>query len=399
MSSIQECVKENDVTFLKFRISPGMCSQKDLDLGLMQAAKLGFVDCVKCLLEAGADINYTNMSCYTPLLTAVKFNKVSVVRLLLENKADPNFRSGLNMTSLLIAAQWGYSDIVDLLLKYRASILSRDVEGNTALILSSRNGHYMAMRSLLDAGCDVNATNNEGCTSLHYACHKARGYQMLLDAGANPDIADKDSVTPLLMAASEGFDKVVKALVEAKCNVNIPNESVKRTALHILSFKGHTESIDYLVYGGANIDACDTYNRSPLWYAIQNKKVNVVRLLLKAYSHVDTFQCPGKSSEDCPAKLAFEQKQFDIIKFFLLTGYDHDHVRECILADEHSDWLKSNPEYEHWLEFGSSAQTLKQLCRKWIRHYLGRQFYHHLQFLSIPEVMKNYLFLEELHDH
>lgn len=358
----------------------------------------GYTDCVQCLLNAGADKHYVNQSTYTPLLTAVSNNKYATVKVLLENKTDPNFIHGFHMSPLHIAASRGYENIVDILIEHGTSVHSREVEGNTPLILSAKNGHYIVMKALLKAGCDVNAANYRGCTSLHYACYKARGFQVLLDAGADPNARDDDNITPLLMAASEGFDVVVKALVKSKCDVNIPNDSVKRTALHLLSYKGHTESINALVYGGAKIDACDIYNRTPLWYAIQNKKTDVVRLLLKSYSHVDTFQCQaGSSEDDCPTQLAFKQKQLNIVKYFILTGYDHCHVRECLQSDEHADWLKNDEDFSDWLEFGSSAQTLKQLCRKWIRHHLGRQFYHHLQLLPVPEVMRKYLYLEELH--
>lgn len=362
----------------------------------------GYSECVQCLLDAGADKNYMNQSNNSPLYSAVQNNKEGVVKVLLENKTDVNSISGLqHLSPLHIAAMRGYTGIADMLIEHGASVYSRDYEGNTPLILSAKGGHYLIINSLLKAGCDVNAANYEGVTSLHYACHKARGYQTLLDAGADPDARDKDNITPLLMAASEGLDNVVKALVEAKCDVNIPNNSVKRTALHLLSYKGHSESINALVYGGAEIDVSDIYNRTPLWYAIQNKKTEVVRLLLKSYSHVDTFQCQA-TEENCPAKLAFETQQFDVIKLFMLSGYDHAHVRQCLQSDEYADWIKSlqaNDEVAHWLDFGFSAQTLKQLCRKWIRHHLGRQFYHHLQFLPIPDVMKKYLHLEELHYH
>ncbi|WAR07590.1 ANR17-like protein [Mya arenaria] len=401
MSSISEQVASNNVWMVKHLVSmPGTVSRKELNHALLQAAKLGFAECAKALLEGGAEGDFVNTAGNTPLITAVKHNKPEVVKVLLEGGCAKNFRGELSVFPLHVAAQNGYSRCVDLLIQAGVAVDARNTEGNTPLILAAIGGHYIAIQSLISGGCDINAANNEGITALHYTCYKARGFQVLLDAGANPDARDKDNITPILMAASEGFDGVVKALVEANCDVNIPNNSVKRTALHLLSFKGHPNCINSLVYGGADINAPDIYNRTPLWYAIQNKKIEVVRLLLKAYSHVDTFQCPATStSEDCPARLAFDLKLFDVIKFFILTGYDQCHVRECLQRGEFSDWLKTNVEFLHWSEFGSSAQTLKQLCRKWIRHHLGRQFYHHLQFLPLPEMMRNYLYIEELHDH
>lgn len=355
---------------------------------------------MQCLIDAGADKEFVTSSNSTPLLTAIQNKKPQVVRLLLESGCSVNFRAGTQSAPLHVAARSGNTDIVDLLIESGASVNTKDSVGNTPLILSALNSQYGVMKSLIKAGCDINMANNEGLTALHYACHKARGFQQLLDAGADPDVRDKSNITPLFMAATEGFDGVVKALVERKCDVNIANDSVKRTALHILAYKGHSECINSLVFGGADINACDIYNRTPLWYAIKNKKIEVVRLLLKSYSHVDTFQCAAEAtSEDCPAHLTFHLNLFEVVKFLMLTGYDQCHVRHCLQSNEHSDWLQSNKDFDHWLTFGSGAQTLKQLCRKWIRHHLGKQFYHHLQVLPLPDMLKDYLYLEELHDH
>lgn len=401
MANIQDAVNSNNSRMLQLLVSvPGTYNPKDLHHGLFQAAKLGFQCCVLCLLQAGADINFVNGTNNTPLLIAVKNNKTDVVRTLLQKQCDSNLRGGLKTAAINIAARNGNADIVQLLVEHGAVIDSRDGDKNTPLILASMYGHYIVMKYLISSGCNINAVNNDGCTALHYACHKARGFQLLLDAGANPDITNNDSMTALMMAASEGFDGVVKALVEAKCDVNIPNNSVKKTALHILSFKGHAESIATLIDGGANIDVSDRFGKTPLWYAIQNKKVDVVRLLLKSYSCADSFRCSFSSNDDsCPAKLAFKNQMFDVVKFFILTGYDHCHVRECLLNNEFENWLKINKEFCNWVEFGTGTQTLKQLCRRWIRHHLGRQFFHHLQHLPIPDVLKRYLFLEELHEH
>ena len=266
--------------------------------------------------------------------------------------------------------------------------------------MATRHGQCIAMKQLIDAGCDLNVINDQGWSALHYACQKATGYQILLNAGADPDVKDKDNITPIIVAASEGFDGVVRSLVDANCNVNIAVNSVGRTALHILSFKGHSQCINNLVYGGANIDVKDSLNRTPLWYAIKNRKTDVVRLILKSYSHADTFECSTTlPSEDCPAELAFREKLLACVKFFILAGYDYTHVRECLQKKELSYWLDGSDEFSHWLEFASGAQTLKQICRKWIRHHLGTKFFHHLQFLPVPEVIRNYLYLEELHDH
>lgn len=87
--------------------------------------------------------------------------------------------------------------------------------------------------------CDVNAQNSEGWTALHYAAHMAAGVDILLSAGANPNLYNEDGNTPLMLAAIEGFSKVVNKLAKAKCDVNMKDKSdAQKTAMHTIALKG-----------------------------------------------------------------------------------------------------------------------------------------------------------------
>ena len=360
----------------------------------------GHLDCVECLLDAGADKHAVDTLNYTPLHIAVQNNRLDVVQYFVSIKCSLNRRGIGNFTPLHVAANYGYVDILETLIKGGADVDCQDAAGNTPLILTARLRHYSAMKALINAGCDLNKINNEGYTALHYACHKAGGHQILLDAGADPNICDKNNISPLIIAASEGFDAVVKALLAAKCDVNIANDSIKKTALHILAFKGHAEIVDHLIYGGADINLRDALHHTPLWYAIKNKKLDTVRLLLRAYSHVDTYQCGPDVPEDaCPAKLAVTEKMLSVIKLFILTGFDHDHMRNYLKDADLGISMEDTPGFSHWLDHASGAQTLKQICRKWIRHHLGKTFYQDLLSLPVPEVLQDYLSMKELNDH
>ena len=337
---------------------------------------------------------------YTVLHTAVQNNRLNVVEHLINAKCDINRRGLGNFTPLHIAANYGFAEVLEVLIKCGANVDCQDKTGNTPLIVATRTGQHIVMKALINAGCNIDKKNNDGLTALHYACQKARGYQLLLDAGADPNVGDNNNLTPLLMAAAEGFDHVVKALINANCDVNIANDSIKKTALHILAYKGHSETVDDLIYKGADINLCDSLNHTPLWYAIKNNKLEVVRLLLRAYSHVDSYQCSPDIPEDaCPAKLAVSQSMLSVIKLFILTGFDHDHLKNCLKDEDLGVTFEQTPDFSHWLDHVSGAQSLKQICRKWIRHHLGKKFYHDLRLLPIPDVLRDYLFMKELDDH
>lgn len=376
---------------------PQTVNQRDLYLGLIQGAKLGFSECVACILEAGISPDKKDNNGDTPLHLAVKANQLDVVRTLINHNATINLRGSGKSTPLHIAAKFGYEECMKALIENKANVNLKDADGNTPLILTVKYDQYIVTSILVRNGCDLNVKNNKGFTALHYACHKARGFNTLLQAGADPNVKDDENITPLIMAASEGLEKVIKALVEAKCDVNVANTNVGKTALHILAYKGHPDSIFDLIVGGADVNLYDKDLCCPLWYAIKNQRFEVVKLLLRANCEADSYQCASHVPRDCcPTRLAFSLKMINVIKLFILTGYDKNHVIDCLKEDGLKESVSKD--LEHWIEHAHGVLTLKQTCRKWIRHHLGTSFYHDLQCLPVPQAMKDFIFMKELDD-
>ena len=78
----------------------------------------------------------------------------------------------------------------------------QDPDGNNALHSAARNGYYSAAKALIEGGADIDRKRN-GEAPLHMAVRNERGplITLLLQRGANPDIADGDGDTPLHDAA------------------------------------------------------------------------------------------------------------------------------------------------------------------------------------------------------
>ena len=95
--------------------------------------------------------------------------------------------------------------------------------GGIALIPASERGHVEVVRYLLDeTDVDVDHVNNLGWTALLEAVILGNGgpehqaiVRLLLDAGADPELADKDGVTPLAHARARGQAEIAAILVEA----------------------------------------------------------------------------------------------------------------------------------------------------------------------------------------
>ena len=94
--------------------------------------------------------------------------------------------------------------------------------GETALHVAAQRGRLAILRAILQTeGVDVNVVERTGASPLHYACFGAKYarrlpiVQALLEAGADPSAADRDSWTPLYIAIlRDGPIGVVEALLD-----------------------------------------------------------------------------------------------------------------------------------------------------------------------------------------
>ena len=128
--------------------------------------------------------------------------KPQCLRLLLEHGADPNVRDSLGRTVLEIAIIWCMSEVVKLLLLHGANPNSRDAKGRTPLIKAAILGIQDArpmqhklktMMYLLDSGAEIDAQTPDGRTALMYAVGHSRLeiVKFLISSGASLTISDR----------------------------------------------------------------------------------------------------------------------------------------------------------------------------------------------------------------
>jgi hypothetical protein len=103
-----------------------------------------------------------------------------------------------------------------------ADLKSTNRYGGTALIPAAERGHVGTVRTLIEAGVDVDHINNLGWTALLEAVILGNGgrehteiVQLLVQSPARVDLADGDGVTPLRHARNRGFKEIEAILVAA----------------------------------------------------------------------------------------------------------------------------------------------------------------------------------------
>ena len=151
------------------------------------------------------------------LLDASERGNVRDIEQALTDGADANETDAFEMTPLMIAAGAGRAKAVELLLNHGASIdASADLSG-TALMRAASDGNTDVVRILLKRGASVNNLNRFGESALVRAieCGDApvEIVQMLLRAGADPNVRCLDGQTPLSLAMSNGDFAKAKCLI------------------------------------------------------------------------------------------------------------------------------------------------------------------------------------------
>ncbi|RWS16657.1 histone-lysine N-methyltransferase EHMT2-like protein [Dinothrombium tinctorium] len=148
----------------------------------------------------------------------------------------------------------------------------------------SKTGEVDKVLGLLAQGFDPNYTfeENDNETPLHTAA--AAGHlvivHLLIQAGASPNVLNKNMDTPLTLAVINKHPAVVKYLIKAGAAPDIRAED-GMTALHLASKNGSFESVFHIINAGKmNINLQDDGGWTPLVWATEHKHLGIVKLLI-----------------------------------------------------------------------------------------------------------------------
>ncbi|TWS94975.1 ankyrin repeat domain-containing protein [Reyranella sp. CPCC 100927] len=195
-----------------------MANQGDLH----RAAAANDAARVTALLAGGTAIDARDSAGRTALLLATHANAIDAARVLIAAGADVNAKDGIEDTPYLYAAAEGRLEILRLTLAAGADLKSTNRYGGTGLIPAAHHGHPAIVRELLRTKINVDHVNRLGWTALLETIILSDGgavhveiLTLLINAGADVSLADRDGVTPLAHARRRGYREMT-ALLEAK---------------------------------------------------------------------------------------------------------------------------------------------------------------------------------------
>jgi ankyrin repeat protein len=167
------------------------------------------------------------------------------------------------------------------------------------LVDAARKRDKSAVRSLLQQRVNVNTTDVEGMTALHWAAHwnDLETVGVLLKAGANAKAANRYGVTPLHEASTVGNIAIIEALLTAGADPNAPLGEGE-TPLMTAARTGNVAAVKMLVAHGAQVNARETWRGQTalMWAAVENHAA-VAELLLESGADVHvrtvTYEFPN----------------------------------------------------------------------------------------------------------
>jgi ankyrin repeat protein len=170
------------------------------------------------------------------------------------------------------------------------SAASLAAAGSSDLPDAVMNGNKAAVRSLLLKKADVNATQVDGTTALHWAVRgdDLETADLLIKAGAKVTAANREGIMPMELAALNGSAAMIERLIKAGADPNATLSKFGDTALMFTARTGKTDAIKVLLDHGAQVNAVETWGgTTPLMWATSERHLDTVKLLIASKADVN----------------------------------------------------------------------------------------------------------------
>lgn len=236
---------------------------------------------------------------------------------------------------------------LDRALAKGADVNATQADGMTALHWSVRHASRESVRKLLNAGADAKCSTRYGITPLMLACLNGdvESAKLLLAAGANANDVQASGETVLMTAAKVGSVELVRLLVERGAGVNA-TERNDQTALMWGAHEGHADVVSELLKSGANRDQSLDSGFSAFFFAARQGHRDVLEVLLDDGADVQAVMKPQNTQGRAPRKgmsalmLALESGHFELALWLVDRGADPNDVRSGFSPLHAISWVR-----------------------------------------------------------
>ncbi len=273
------------------------------------AAYKGNTDIVEYLLKNGAKTDLTDDKGNTIITFAAAAGQqnTKVYDLIIEADKAQIFKTNPDgANALLLAAPYDTDlEVVKYFESKGLSVKSTDANGNGIFNYVARTGNTKLMDKLIEKG--VKGTDQAFIFTAYSTRGKANtvdAYEYLVNVGLNPNVANKEGITPLHIVAARSKDiKVVTYLLEKGLDVNAKDGEENTPFINAAS-RNNLEALKLLASKVKDINKSNKKGETALALAVKNNTKDVVSFLIEK-----------------GADLKFKDQKGNNIVYYLLEGY------------------------------------------------------------------------------
>ena len=288
-------------------------------------------DNANALLENIDDID-VNTQCFdgeTLLHCAVESNSINCVKALLEHGADPNLQTTTFMEPPLhIAIQNGNADICDALIEGHADIEVANAEGESAIFIAIRCEDIGGVRALINNHANLNILNISGLTPLQVAItlHQNEIAKLLIHEGASTSLGSLNSYAVALENNEMDICDAIREYDPALARQAIKSQSGRRPNPPPDFFaclkKGDPKKLRRLMTSQYDMNVAPSEG-IPLFKAIESKSLDIVKIVINAGADIDILQ-----NNTTPLAFACKNGTLEIVQYLLSQGASPHVVNE-----------------------------------------------------------------------
>jgi len=218
-----------------------------------------------------------------PLKMAIQYGNSEMIALLLAGGAKAD------QSTLMMALRFGQKDATNALLKKRLKVNAKlgGTPGQTALIYVCSATTCKQLVTIKPKQPPLSRLSEKENQSVFVANKPAPMWEMagvLVENGADPNIADKNGRTALMAAISSGCVKTTTLLLKSETHLD-NKDSEGQTALMIAAKKGLKSIINLLIKKGASVLAKDKHG------------LNACMLAMQQHAHVSNVRSSFQAKE------------------------------------------------------------------------------------------------------
>lgn len=328
---LQKAAKEGKTQVVKHLIKKGIDPNIKDSKGqsLLHFAACGEnIECVRMLLEMGMDVNIQDSIGSTPLHKSSLSENEKIAELLIEKGATINAKDEDGKTPLFWAVWNERPELINLLIRKGANVNERANDGQTPIfeIYGNEDRFDETLDSLIKNGGNINIQDKKGKTPLHHAISQFDliSVRAFVERGANLFVKNNDGRVPASFAIITAYtleesngkaadltlalairdylievhrkrgdlpkksgEPVAETQKEIKDFCDTFGTDIKskdedgNTLLHKAAINQSVRVIEYLVQKGANINAKNNIQWTPLHCAVAwNKNTDVLQYLV-----------------------------------------------------------------------------------------------------------------------